>query len=87
MPFKVLKWSVPVDDSFHPIGSGKVCMVACQYGPSIVEVWTEELGEAHYRSAIVVGTGHDVPDYTEHIGSTIAANGALVWHVYAQEVK
>ena len=85
MAFRVLKWSVPVDDKFHGIGSGRVVLTACQYGPGSVEVWTEEKGEPVMRSARVVGTGHDAPDFTEHVGSAIAHGGALVWHVYAEE--
>lgn len=83
MPFKVLKWNVPVDDKYHPIGSGKVVLTACQFGPSVVQVWTEEKGDPFIRSATVIGTGHDAPDFTEHVGSALAVGGSLVWHVYA----
>lgn len=85
MPLRVLKWNVPVDDKYHEIGSGKVCLVACQNGPDTVQVWTEESEEVTLGSAIVVGTGHPVPDFTEHIGSVVTAGGALVWHVYGSK--
>lgn len=84
-PPRVLKWSVPVDDGYHPIGSGKVCLVACQYGPDTVQVWTEETDTPVVRSAKVIGTGHNAPDFTEHLGSVITANGALVWHLYGHD--
>ena len=86
MPFRVLRWSVHVDDKFHPIGSGKVVLVACQYGPSVVQVWTEEKDEPVMRSAMVIGTGDDAPDFTEHVGSALTAGGSIVWHVYAKEI-
>ena len=85
MAFRVLKWSVPVDDKFHSIGSGKVVLTECQYGPDTVQVWTEEKGEPVERSAKVIGTGQEAPDFTEHVGSAVTAGGTLVWHVYAEE--
>lgn len=88
---KVLKWTVAVDDREHPIGPGKVCLVACQNGSNAVQVWTEEEvtdnGNGPVRdprAAVVIGTGHKAPDGWEHIGSALAAGGALVWHLYAQ---
>lgn len=79
----VMKWTVPVDDHDHPIGSGKVLLVACQETPRLVQIWTEEPGpRIQTRSATVIGTGHTVPPNTEHLGSTMAAAGALVWHLY-----
>lgn len=88
-PKTVLKWTVPVDDQAHPIGAGKVLLVASQYGdPGEVQVWTEEsadIGIRPTREATVIGTGQAVPDGHEHIGSVVTMSGALVWHVYAEE--
>lgn len=79
----VLKWTVPVDDEWHPIGSGPVALVAAQHGPRAVQVWTIEgrVNDVHFRSAKVIGTGQAIPESTEHIGSTVA--GEFVWHVFA----
>lgn len=87
MTRRVLKWRIPVDDRPHPIGPGQVLLVACQFGPEEVQVWTEEDHEplaAEQRQAIVIGTGQRVPDGYEHLGSVIAAGGVLVWHAYAE---
>ena len=81
---RVLKWSVPVDDKPHQIGSGKVVMVACQYGPESAQVWTEESGVGYDRQAQVYGTGHHIPGDWSHLGSAVAADGRLVWHLYAE---
>lgn len=87
---KVLKWDLLVNDKVQAIGNGQVVLVACQHGPDTVQVWTEEIGtESHPvkpRDAVIVGTGHRVPEGMEHIGSTLAPMG-LVWHVYAQEQR
>lgn len=94
---RVLKWDVPIDDSWHPVGSGKVTLVAIQFPEtpglpaSSLQVWTEEEctpgGEPRNRllAATVVGTGHKVPDFALHIGSVVSQAGALVWHVYRED--
>lgn len=80
---RVLKWDVPVDDKDHPIGSGKVVLVACQFGSGVVQVWTEEPDDRpKMRRARAYGTGHVIPARDVHIGSTVALNTTLVWHVY-----
>jgi hypothetical protein len=76
----VLKWDVPVDNNYHPIGAGPVVHVACQGSPYIVQVWTEDSASGH-RAARVYGTGQPVPDDDVHLGSVLA--GPFVWHVYA----
>lgn len=83
MSLRVLKWSVPVDDRPHPIGAGPVLHVACQNGPDSVEVWTLEFDEPGTQQARVFGTGHPLPgSVEEHLGSTVTADGALVWHLF-----
>lgn len=82
---RVLKWNVPVDDKPHEIGSGSVVLVACQNGPEAVQVWTEEETKYRLRKARVYGTGMVVRDGATHLGSTMALDGALVWHVYEVE--
>lgn len=80
---RVLKWSVPVDDSrAHPIGSGPVLHVACQTSPDSVEVWTLEDPPTAWRPVRVYGTGQSIPFGWSHIGSAVTAEGALVWHVF-----
>ena len=32
----------------------------------------------------IVGTGHDVPEDHEYVGSCITQGGAFVWHVYVR---
>lgn len=88
---RVLKWDVPVDDKDHPIGTGKVVMVHCQWSPATVQVWTEEdddpkVESPKVRRARVYGTGHQIPDRDVHIGSAVSNNTALVWHVYGSPV-
>jgi hypothetical protein len=80
---RVLKWTVPVDDRPHNIGTGRIAHVACQHGPDAVQVWTVEGPEASpVRPVQVFGTGHLVPAYWHHVGSAVTAGGQLVWHVF-----
>lgn len=80
---RVLKWDVPVDDRPHVIGRGTVVHVACQDSPDVVQVWTEEHDETRRTSAQVFGTGQPITGTPAvHLGSTVTAGGALVWHVY-----
>lgn len=80
---RVLKWSVEVDDQFHPIGGGRVVGVECQSGPAWVQVWTEEASDTRpmTRTARVYETGQEVPRDMEHVGMAMTTGG-LVWHVY-----
>lgn len=81
---RVLKWDVPVDDQDHPVGSGKVLKVDCQFGPEVVQVWTDEPNDQDVviRGARVFGTGMEIPEGWEHLGSVVTAQGQLVWHVF-----
>ena len=83
MSVRVLKWSVPVDDQPHKIGTGQVVHVACQHSPESVQIWTVEIDEGSaWKPVQVFGTGHPIPTGWAHIGSTVTADGALVWHVF-----
>lgn len=79
---RVLKWNIPVDDRWHPVGNGAPLLVACQNGHDVVQVWTDELDadNVRIRSARVFGTGQRVPADTFALGSVVA--GPLVWHVF-----
>lgn len=82
MTRRILKWTIPVDDNDHPIGTGPVVHVACQHHPDTVEAWTDEPDAEHVEitSARVYGTGQPLPEHDEALGSTVLLNG-LVWHV------
>lgn len=87
MGLRVLKWSVPVDDQPHPIGAGRVLHVECQTSVNTVEIWTLELNEPGTVFAQVFGTGQPLPGSVEdHLGSTVTAGGALVWHLFRVRV-
>lgn len=80
----ILKWTVPVDDRDHHIGSSPVVLVGCQNDNySVVTVWTDEpdVSQVKIRSARVHGTGQTVEPADEHVGSVIT--GTLVWHLFA----
>lgn len=76
---RVLRWDVPVDDDWHPIGTGRAVHVAARghrkRPGDLVEVWTLEDGpdtgpwEVPTRLVTVVGTGHAVPAGSYYIGT------------------
>lgn len=83
---RALRWSVPVDDQWHPIGGGQVLHVDARSNGT-VEVWTLETTSTTPlsvpRTVRVYGTGHPIAEAdTEHIGTALTPDGALVWHVF-----
>lgn len=88
MTKKVLKWSVPLDDYWHDIGTGLPCLVGEQGDVRTAQVWTivgEKDGDNPWI-ARVFGTGPSfaIPDDAIHLGSYQSSNG-LVWHVFAMK--
>lgn len=80
---RVLKWDVPVDDRWHPVGAGPVVHVACQFSEKVVQVWTDE-SDTFYtpvKAARVYGTGQPLPDNVTVEGTAVVAGGELVWHL------
>jgi hypothetical protein len=81
----VLKWHVPVDDHWHPIGPGPVVLTEMlQSDNHVVCVWTVEenadLNSMQARPAKVYGTGQEVPADCAHLGT--CRDGRFVWHVF-----
>lgn len=82
----MLKWEIPVMYGKGRIGPGKVRHVDVQV-PGVLAVWTEEYGEGVVatRKVRVYGTGHQVPDGREWVGT--ALDGEYVWHLYEDETS
>lgn len=80
---RVLRYEVPVDDRWHELWlSGEVVHVDTRR-PDVVEFWALAGGEVRCRRFVVVGTAHRIPDEaTRHVGSVLAAGGALAWHLF-----
>lgn len=83
----IYKYDVPVDDQVHQIGMPRgatILHVACQNSADTVQIWVECLPSAppEIRSFIVYGTGHAVHESGVYHGTCLAADGALVWHLY-----
>lgn len=80
---QILRYEVPVDDRWHTIIlPGPIVHVATRR-PEVVEVWatTDGFGSQEHEMR-VYGTGHPYPvGDVHHVGTAIAADGALVWHL------
>lgn len=83
MTDRVLKWSIPVDDKPHD-APALVVHVACQSSYDSVEVWALErhIKYAGIGKFQVFATGQEVPDDAEYVGTALAAQGSLVWHLF-----
>ena len=88
---RVLRFNVPVDGQPHDIAVGNPVLTAVRHDTApmagIVEVWVETVvadnfpaGGYETRQVQVFGTGRQIPDWAEHVGSCL--DGPLVWHVY-----
>ena len=89
---RILRWEVPVDDAPHPIGGGQIVHIATRRDRfprgDKVEVWTAEpqlrpelLTVKPTRLVQVVGTAQAFPPDWRPLGSALALDGVLVWHV------
>ncbi len=89
MGTKVYRYTVPIDDCWHPLRlSGPIVHVGRPPGTGPVDEYTVELGAAHtsdadvqVRELRVYGTGHPIEADTLHVGTAFGAGGALVWHL------
>lgn len=92
----ILKWTVPIDDNEHEIGSGPLVHVSQQGNPRMLQVWTlepdpptEDYGvptKKTKRVAKVVGTGHHFDGWAwRHGGSYVDTDHGLVWHLLYRE--
>jgi hypothetical protein len=78
----VYRYVIDVDDHWHTFDlSGAVLHVGTRR-PDVVEFWAlHSGGPIVAREFRVYGTGQPLDEGCRHVGSTIAAGGALVWHL------
>ncbi len=80
---QILRYEVPVDDEWHAVRlQGDIVHVAARR-PDVVEFWAEHHGNKGFevdRRFRVYGTGQPCVEGV-HVGTAIAAGGALVWHL------
>lgn len=74
------------DAEFQMPQGARLLHVGVQSGqfPYVVAIWAlvNPTMPTVRRRLYVRGTGHVVPEGVEYVGSTITANGSLVWHVF-----
>lgn len=84
---RILRWEVPVDDEPHLIGAGPVVHIDSRRDRfprgDRVEVWTlsSQACPEPSRRVQVVGTAHPFPIDWTPLGSVVALDGLLVWHL------
>lgn len=80
----MIVYKYPFNDAWINVPEGRIVLVAAQTpGDSWPTVWVEQDPDAKPTIPLVVhGTGHPIDADSEHVGSAVCLNGALVWHVY-----
>lgn len=91
---RMLRYEVPVDDQWHTIDVPAMTRIQhlASRNPQVVEFWAEQWepleGEeplTRPRTFRVYGTGHPYdPRNLDYKGTALAADGALVWHLFEQ---
>lgn len=79
----ILRYEVPVDDRRHTLTlRGDVVHLGARR-PDVVEVWAiaDQACLKPPTEYLVVGTGQTWPPGANYVGTTMAAGGALVWHL------
>jgi hypothetical protein len=77
------KYAIPQYAMFQVPEGFKTVHVDNQY--ELVTVWIEidtDVTELVTVEWFIVGTGHIIPDGTEHVGTCLAHHGEFVWHIY-----
>ena len=79
----IFRYEVPVDDRWHTVPLGGDIEHVAARRPDVVEIWAEHHHNSvrvRNRSFRVYGTGQ--PDVEGvHVGTALAADGRLVWHL------
>jgi len=87
---RILKTQLPVDNDWHELEGvhfpGQIKHIACQFDVSIVQVWFEEDTNEYVRTPSnikgrIYGTGQPIEDIASWAGTTVVADGELVWHL------
>lgn len=83
---KILKYTIPVDGEWHEItGHGTPVHVGSQRTGE-VQFWAFERPEIREYEYQVFGTGREIPDDAEYVGTTIDAGGYYVRHLVRRPV-
>lgn len=79
---RILRYEVPVDGEWHEVRCGNIVHVASR-SPDVVEVWASAVSDfwESERMLRVYGTGHAIEVGAVHVGTALAADGRLVWHL------
>jgi hypothetical protein len=81
---QIFRYEVPVDDQWHEISSSPALHVACRR-LDVVEFWAYPvLDDTPARKYRVFGTGQDIDEGTQYVGTALAPGGGLVWHLAAK---
>lgn len=79
----IFRYEVPVDDQWHTLTLGGDIVHVAARRPDVVEVWAEHWHNSTWklsRKFRVYGTGQPNVEGV-HVGTALAADGALVWHL------
>jgi hypothetical protein len=82
-PLRILRYEIEADDRWHTLPAGRIVHVGTRHEDR-VEVWVltpRGLSGYYNRKVRVFGTGDELPETGEHLGSVITPSGKYVWHL------
>jgi hypothetical protein len=82
---QIIRHDIPVDDAAHLIETSLgVVHVGCVGDYETVQLWTleDEALPATNRYYKVYGTDQPLPKGATYIGTALAAQGAIEWHLF-----
>jgi hypothetical protein len=83
---RIIRHAIPVDDQFHefeiPVGMNAILQVACRRRAE-VDIWVVDDPSIPTRTAVfrVIGTGHEIARGERWVGTCVAPDNFLVWHL------
>lgn len=79
---RIIRWVVPVDDQPHAFPMNGAIVHVASRSVDTVTFWTiDSGGPKRDRTFQVVGTGQPFAEHWKYVGTALAADGALVWHL------
>jgi hypothetical protein len=83
----VHRWEVPVDGYWHAVEYTAAILHVASRRPEMVKFWaiTDDRLTPQVREYRVFGTGQPLPPDGEHVGTALAAEGQLVWHLFERD--
>jgi hypothetical protein len=86
LPIVEVAWEKPPPDFVYPAGIKAGTLAALRFWTMHKEGFGAMWDETHNWEFRVFGTGHEIPDEYEYLGTAPRTEHNLVWHLFRREV-